>query len=160
MRRMLHFSAAKIDRARKLRDAEFAHYVRGKEHYPYRFDLTYFSEVIAALKETITPRFYAERTAYADQEHAADPDFRHARSGTTLTEQILAAHPNVSAGGELTFFSETVAQLGLAAATLDTEPATRADLRRDFNRLTSPRRERSPQNTASSFKRGAMDEFG
>ena len=105
---MLHFSAAKIDRARKRRDLEFAHYVRAKEHYPYRFDLTYFSELVAALKEAITPEFYAERAAYADKSKRPVFIFGMPRSGTTLTEQILAAHPSVAAAGELTFFSEAV----------------------------------------------------
>ena len=89
LRRMLHFSAAKIDRARKRRDLEFAHYVRGKEHFPYRFDLTYFSELVAALKEAITPEFYAERAAYSDQSRRPVLIFGMPRSGTTLAEQIL-----------------------------------------------------------------------
>lgn len=119
MRRMLHFSAAKVDRARKRRDLEFAHYVRGKEHYPYTFDLTYFSEVAAALKEAITPQFYAERATYADRTTRPVLIFGMPRSGTTLTEEIVAAHPSVAAGGELTFFSETISHLGFGAQRSD-----------------------------------------
>ena len=37
------------------------------------------------------------------------------RSGTTLAEQILSAHPDVGAAGELTFFSDAVRQLGISA---------------------------------------------
>src|SRR6202041_3342817 len=34
------------------------------------------------------------------------------RSGTTLTEQILSSHPAVAAGGELGFWTNSVAQWG------------------------------------------------
>lgn len=113
LRRMLYFSAAKIDRARKRRDLEFAHYVSAKRHFPYRFDLAYFSELVGALKEAITPEFYSERAAYSDVSSRPIFIFGMPRSGTTLAEQILAAHPSVGAGGEMTFFSETVRRLGL-----------------------------------------------
>lgn len=119
MRRMLHFSAAKVDRARQRRDLEFAHYLRGKENYPYRFDLTYFSETIAALKAAVTPQFIAERAAFANKSARPILIFGMPRSGTTLTEQILAAHPSVAAGGELTFFPDAAARLGLAAQRSD-----------------------------------------
>jgi tetratricopeptide (TPR) repeat protein len=115
MRRMLYFSAAKIDRARKRRDLEFSHYVRGKDHYSYRFDLSYFSELTAALKDAVTPEFYAERSNFADPTTRPIFIFGMPRSGTTLTEQILGAHPSVAAGGELTFFRESIFRLGLAA---------------------------------------------
>lgn len=114
MRRMLHFSAAKIDRQRKRRDQEFEHYRRAKKHFPHPFDLKYFSELVAMLKETITPAFYAERTAFSDKSKRPIFIFGMPRSGTTLTEQILASHPSVAAAGELTFFTEAVHELGLA----------------------------------------------
>ena len=119
LRRMLLFSAAKIDRARKRRDLEFTNYVRAKQHFPYRFDLTYFSELTAALKEAVTPEFYSERVAYSDKGKRPVFIFGMPRSGTTLAEQILAAHPSVAAAGELTFFTEAVRELGLAPRRLE-----------------------------------------
>jgi tetratricopeptide (TPR) repeat protein len=114
MRRMLHFSAARIDRQRKRRDQEFEHYRRAKEHFPHPFDLKYFSELVAMLKEAITPAFYAERSAFSDKSKRPIFIFGMPRSGTTLTEQILASHPSVAAAGELTFFTEAARDLGLA----------------------------------------------
>ena len=113
LRRMLHFSAAKVDRARGRLDREFAHYVQGKAHFPRRFDLSYFSDVVGALKDAITPQFYAERATFGDPSTLPIVIFGMPRSGTTLTEQILGAHRDVAAGGELTFFQGAVAQLGL-----------------------------------------------
>jgi tetratricopeptide (TPR) repeat protein len=52
------------------------------------------------------------------------------RSGTTLVEQILASHPKVAAGGELTFWLERMAKLGsgeIAAPGPETERAAQRD---------------------------------
>ena len=115
LRRMLHFSAARIDRARGLRDREFALYLRAKEHFPHRFDLAYFSELTGALKQAVTPAFFAERAGFSDKSRRPLLIFGMPRSGTTLSEQILAAHPDVAAGGELTFFTEVARQLGIGS---------------------------------------------
>jgi tetratricopeptide (TPR) repeat protein len=115
LRRMLHFSAAKIDRALGRRDAEFNHYVRAKSLFVERFDLGYFSEVIAALKQAITPEFFAARGRHADKSTRPIFILGMPRSGTTLTEQILAAHPNVAAAGELRFFTDAARALGLSS---------------------------------------------
>ncbi len=49
---------------------------------------------------TFSPRFMHERAAWGFQKPGAVYIFGMPRSGTTLTEQILAAHPRVFAGGE------------------------------------------------------------
>jgi tetratricopeptide (TPR) repeat protein len=51
------------------------------------------------------------------------------RSGTTLTEQVLGAHPSVAAGGELAWLRE-------AARALDPEPGNRYGLVTDLSRCT------------------------
>ncbi|MCC7388708.1 MAG: sulfotransferase [Phycisphaerales bacterium] len=51
------------------------------------------------------------------------------RSGTTLTEQVLGAHPSVRAGGELAWLRE-------AARALDPEPGNRYGLVTDLSRCT------------------------
>lgn len=115
LRRMLHFSAAKIDRALGRTDEEFQHYLHAKQYFPHRFDLTYFSELVQALKEAITPEFYAGRRDDADASKRPVFIFGMPRSGTTLAEQILAAHSDVAAAGELTFFSDAARELGINA---------------------------------------------
>ena len=147
MRRMLHFSAAKIDRARNRRDEEFAHYGRAKEHFPYRFDLSYFSELIAALKEAITPEFYAERATHSDKSRRPVFIFGMPRSGTTLTEQILSAHPSVAAAGELTFFTDAARQLGLALAEIGRKASRSSVSPSACARSTSP----TPRNLPAKY---------
>jgi tetratricopeptide (TPR) repeat protein len=65
------------------------------------FDSDGYSRAVDALIETLTPEFYREApTSGLD---SARPIFivGMPRSGTTLTEQILASHSAVAAGGEL-----------------------------------------------------------
>jgi len=108
------FAIARIDRAQKRRKAEFERYRRGKSLFESRFDLTYFGETIAALKATVTPAFFAEREDFADKSERPLLVFGMPRSGTTLTEQILSAHPQVSGAGELRFFSRAARSLGIS----------------------------------------------
>jgi tetratricopeptide (TPR) repeat protein len=114
LRRMLHFSAAKIDRALARHAAEFAHYIRGKTLHADRFDLAYFSDFIEALKETVTPEYLSERASGAEQSERPVFIFGMPRSGTSLTEQFFAAHPSVAAAGELRFFSDVARSAGLS----------------------------------------------
>jgi tetratricopeptide (TPR) repeat protein len=49
------------------------------------------------------------------------------RSGTTLVEQIISAHPRVGAGGELQFWSEQTAQRAEGLATIERVPQAASD---------------------------------
>jgi tetratricopeptide (TPR) repeat protein len=69
------------------------------------------------------------------------------RSGTSLTEQILAAHPDVYGAGELNFFNDVAAKLGGDRGALGAVPARfaalteaeRADLRDRYLEILSAR---------------------
>jgi len=52
------------------------------------------------IAKTFTPDFMAERASWGCQKPGAVYIVGMPRSGTTLTEQILAAHPRIFAGGE------------------------------------------------------------
>ena len=71
-----------------------------------RFDLAAFKARI----DRMIARFSAELTARADSVGREDATpiliLGLPRSGTTLVEQILSAHPDVGAGGELSFWNE------------------------------------------------------
>ena len=56
------------------------------------------------------------------------------RSGTTLVEQVLASHPDVAAGGELTFWSECRLRFGLGTGAVLHEPGV-AESVRSYERL-------------------------
>jgi Flp pilus assembly protein TadD len=119
LRRMLHFSAARIDRARRRREAEFERYQQAKSLFTERFDLAYFAAVTRSLKQATTPEFFAARARYADKSTRPVFVFGMPRSGTTLTEQILSAHPSAAAAGELTFFPDAARNMGIASRRLD-----------------------------------------
>ena len=71
-----------------------------------RFDLSKFEARVDRLVEHFTPELL--RRASESNREDATPIlvFGLPRSGTTLVEQILSAHPDVRAGGELPFWNE------------------------------------------------------
>ena len=72
-----------------------------------RFDLAKFEARVDRLIAHFTPELLS-RASESGQEEDATPIlvFGLPRSGTTLVEQILSAHPEVRAGGELPFWME------------------------------------------------------
>ena len=74
-----------------------------------RFDLAKFEARVARLIEYFTPERVARASAAASANDDATPIliFGLPRSGTTLVEQILSAHPDVGAGEELSYWNES-----------------------------------------------------
>ena len=95
-----------FDDVQKFDDA-FRHYARANEltkRYGATFDRSRFSAQVTRIIERFQPEFIRECQAEAS---AADlPIFivGMPRSGTSLTEQILASHPAVFGAGELKFW--------------------------------------------------------
>jgi tetratricopeptide (TPR) repeat protein len=71
-----------------------------------RFDLAKFAERVDRLIGWFTPERLARATATGRSDAPALFIFGLPRSGTTLVEQILSSHPQVRAGGELSFWNE------------------------------------------------------
>lgn len=69
-----------------------------------RFDLSQFEARVARQIAHFTPDVIAN--AHGRDEHTPILIFGLPRSGTTLVEQILSAHPEVAAAGELSFWNE------------------------------------------------------
>ncbi|MYZ49813.1 tetratricopeptide repeat-containing sulfotransferase family protein [Propylenella binzhouense] len=112
-RRMLHFAAAKIARDLGRPDAEFEHYAAGKAAQARGFDVSAFARWADALKQATPPAFFAARSDFGVPSGRPIFIFGMPRSGTTLIEQILGAHPDVHPAGELPFFARAVAAAGL-----------------------------------------------
>jgi tetratricopeptide (TPR) repeat protein len=101
----LHWAAGKIADDSGQHDRAWPHFVAGKRlDYP-EYDIGRRIEIADAMKETFTASFFEER------KDAANPSSRPVfvlgmpRSGTTLTEQIIASHPKADSGGEMTYFN-------------------------------------------------------
>ena len=71
-----------------------------------RFDLAKFEERVDRLIAQFTPERLANAAVTGRDEARPIFIFGMPRSGTTLVEQILSAHPDVRAGGELSFWIE------------------------------------------------------
>ena len=71
-----------------------------------RFDLTKFEARVDRLIAHFTPDFLARPSATDLEDASPILVVGLPRSGTTLVEQILSAHPDVTAGGELSFWNE------------------------------------------------------
>jgi len=106
-RRVMHFAAAKAAMDLKAPDA-FTHLHTANrltaEAYPYSFDAD-LAEARRLVADWQTLRAWAT-------EGPPDPVLFVTglpRSGTTLVETILAAHPEVTAGGEMPFLSRAMA---------------------------------------------------
>ncbi|MDH5570788.1 MAG: sulfotransferase [Gammaproteobacteria bacterium] len=97
----LNFAAGKILDGMKQYDSAFTHYKNGNEAISYLYESVANKQYIDDIMKTFT-------TALLMNTPVAKSEGKHPifivgmpRSGTSLTEQILAAHPNVFAAGEL-----------------------------------------------------------
>jgi tetratricopeptide (TPR) repeat protein len=70
------------------------------------FDLSKFEERVDRLIAQFTPERLAKAAVTGRDDARPVFIFGMPRSGTTLVEQILSAHPGVRAGGELSFWNE------------------------------------------------------
>ncbi len=97
----LHHAFAKICNDIGAYDDAFMHFARGKELKKLKFHMALHRQTYAAAKATFTPEFYSARKDFGNSD--ARPIFvvGMPRSGTTLTEQILASHPDIAGLGEL-----------------------------------------------------------
>ncbi|MHC4220310.1 MAG: tetratricopeptide repeat-containing sulfotransferase family protein [Planctomycetota bacterium] len=94
-------------------DEAFAAYENGNRTVPSYFEPESWGQSIDAIIESFSPqRFAAIPRAAHDDRH---PIFvlGMPRSGSTLVETILAAHPNVAAAGELTTMQELINSITL-----------------------------------------------
>jgi len=101
----LHWAAAKIADDSGQFDRAWPHFVAGKTLDCPEYDIGRQIEIVAAMKETFTSAFFEERKAAANPSSRPVFVFGMPRSGTTLTEQIIASHPKADSGGEMRYFN-------------------------------------------------------
>ncbi|MGI9293791.1 MAG: tetratricopeptide repeat-containing sulfotransferase family protein [Pseudomonadales bacterium] len=105
-RENLHFALGKVcDDCRQYAEA-FEHYVKGNQYSRQRAG-SYDREGQKALTNELIATFSPEWFDRIEPLSDATPIFICGmfRSGSTLVEQILAAHPGVTAGGEINYFN-------------------------------------------------------
>lgn len=110
----LHHAAGKVlTDVRRYKEA-MDHYKKGNQAGAQKFDLEGYRRWVDAMIETFTPELVASGAVYGNSSEVPVFVVGMPRSGTTLTEQICASHPNVHGAGELSKLRRTADGLGLA----------------------------------------------
>ncbi|MER9603899.1 sulfotransferase [Mesorhizobium sp. M0140] len=109
----LHHAAGKVLNDLKRYSEAFDHFNRGKRASGYTFDINLYRRWIDSLIETFTPDFLAARAGYGNPSEVPVFVVGMPRSGTTLTEQICASHPDVQGAGELNKLRRVANAIGL-----------------------------------------------
>jgi len=130
-RSALHFALGKIfddlaEHGTAIRHVDEANRLESKRH---KFDRAQFAAFIDRSIEVFSRE--ALKAPHASESELPVLIVGMPRSGTTLTEQILASHPKVATGGELDFWLSRLAALGNRAVGL-LDPATEQNLIRDY----------------------------
>ena len=104
----LHFAAGKINDDIGDYDRAFEHYQKGNIQKRAEFDPDKNDDLIRELIETFDPAFFEVREGVGNDSDVPIFVVGMPRSGTSLVEQIIAAHPQVFGAGEVTYISTIV----------------------------------------------------
>lgn len=109
----LNFALAKLYESSGEPDAAFAHYRTGNElkARTLPFDAARHSVFVERCIATFDRDFFEARRGFGAESEAPVFILGMPRSGTTLVEQILSAHPNVHGAGELDDFRRLIREL-------------------------------------------------
>jgi tetratricopeptide (TPR) repeat protein len=120
----LHYAAGKICDDLKMFERAFKHFdqANGKAHRAYDHQQT---EKVRQQKKTVfSKKYYRERQGWGFASELPVFIIGMPRSGTSLTEQILAAHPDVFAAGEISAFEHLTRFSEEISPTRDEFPAS------------------------------------
>jgi tetratricopeptide (TPR) repeat protein len=123
----LHFAIAKIlndwgEYGEAMRHFDIANHLR---HRKVNFDRALFAAHIDWLVQRFTGDFFASRADFAIADETPLLIVGMPRSGTTLVEQILSSHPQIAAGGEVSFWTKRAVSWGIASAAYLTPASAR-----------------------------------
>ncbi|RVA74378.1 sulfotransferase, partial [Mesorhizobium sp. M7A.F.Ca.CA.001.11.2.1] len=97
-----HHAAGKILNDIGRYDGAIGHFRQAKELSTRRFDMDSYRRSVDFMIELFDPRMLAAKAGHGSTSDVPVFVLGMPRSGTTLTEQILASHPDVHGAGELT----------------------------------------------------------
>ncbi|MHC4589980.1 MAG: tetratricopeptide repeat-containing sulfotransferase family protein [Planctomycetota bacterium] len=114
--------------ARKRFDEAFAAWDRANHALPVHFDLQARLEMTDAIIESFSPQRFAQVPRGSHGSQVPILAFGMPRSGTTLVEAILDAHPDVAGAGELSAVTEIANSISLDIGSTLAFPACIEDL--------------------------------
>ncbi|MER8671018.1 sulfotransferase [Mesorhizobium sp. M1156] len=109
----LHHAAGKVLNDLKRYDDAIDHFKKAKQVAGYKFDLETYRRWVDSTIEFFNPDILAAKAAYGSPSEVPVFVLGMPRSGTTLTEQICASHPDVHGAGELSKLRRTANAIGL-----------------------------------------------
>jgi tetratricopeptide (TPR) repeat protein len=109
----LSYAAGSIAEAAGDYDEAFSHFSAAKKLGAGTFDIDTHRRMHTMVKSVFTKQFFETRAKYGDASKRPIFVVGMPRSGTTLTEQIIARHPDAAAAGELGDVTRIAASLGL-----------------------------------------------
>lgn len=115
----LHYAAGKIENDLKRYAEAFDHFSKAKQAAGYKFDIDQYRRFVDLTIETFTPDLFAARSGYGNPSEVPVFVVGMPRSGTTLTEQICASHPEVHGAGELSKLRRVANAIGLQSSASD-----------------------------------------
>lgn len=109
----LHHAAGKILNDLHRYKEAMDHFKQGNQAGGHKFDPGSYRRWVDAMIETFTPELLASMAAYGNPLEVPVFIVGMPRSGTTLTEQICASHPNVHGAGELSKLRRVANGIGI-----------------------------------------------
>jgi tetratricopeptide (TPR) repeat protein len=97
----LHHAAGKVLNDLKRYEEAFDHFNKAKQATGYQFDIDLYRRWVDTMIDMFTPEMLASRVGFGNPSELPVFVVGMPRSGTTLTEQICASHPDVHGAGEL-----------------------------------------------------------
>ena len=107
----LHHAAGKMFHDLKRHDEAFAQFKTSKDASQVQYDLKAYREFVDRMIATFDKAFFASRMGFGHSSEIPVFIVGMPRSGTTLTEQILASHPLIWGAGERTDFNDILKEL-------------------------------------------------
>jgi tetratricopeptide (TPR) repeat protein len=137
----LNFAVAKIFHDQQRYDEAFTHFAQGNElRKKYlAYDIGQDMQLFTDLSRSSTAIPCLDKNLKTDNGTLPIFVVGMPRSGTSLVEQILSAHPEITAGGELDLVSRHGKSIatGTAPATLDSVHEFRAAYLKDLNKISN-----------------------
>lgn len=129
----VHFALGKVHDDLGQAQIAFEHYRRANEliRARVRFDAVRHAASVDATIESFTAALFARHREIGVPSERPVLIVGMPRSGTTLVEQILAAHPRVHAGGELPYLDELSRRLASMLGTKERYPRCVSQVRGD-----------------------------
>lgn len=145
----LHLAAGKVlNDLKRYKDA-FDHFKKAKQASGRIFDIDQYRRWTDSLIETFTPEMLAARSGYGSPSDVPVFVVGMPRSGTTLTEQICASHPDVHGAGELSKIRRVANAIDLKKSSAGRLDQVIASITKDLSRTLAEEhltylRERAP----------------